>query len=212
MNDLPSSHGTTMRTAPVEDTFSLCSLESTNETVTDLPGPGRLIDKYVYQRAGRALESAIASLRRKLQTAQALPEVALELNDFRPHLEEAQNDGPSNENNHDHNHPASLYYECSLFSSSTLTASDNIGPGRTLYKLYKLGGKAIESVAGDLAHGAGYGPHATGKRIVDTYEALRYGWWKSFVDNEVVSDRMLQLEGTLFEQCKALAEYSLCVI
>ena len=37
------------------DTSSV-STYSTNATADDLPGPGRLLDKYVYQRGGRLLE------------------------------------------------------------------------------------------------------------------------------------------------------------
>ena len=32
------------------------SVTSTNATADDLPGPGRLLDKYIYQRGGRYIE------------------------------------------------------------------------------------------------------------------------------------------------------------
>ena len=38
-----------------EDTSSI-STYSTNATADDLPGPGRLLDKYIYQRGGRIIE------------------------------------------------------------------------------------------------------------------------------------------------------------
>ena len=35
---------------------STSSVTSTNATADDLPGPGRLLDKYIYQRGGRIIE------------------------------------------------------------------------------------------------------------------------------------------------------------
>lgn len=201
------------------DTISSCSLQSGNETVSDLPGPGRLIDKYVYQRGGRALEATIARLRRKRQVSNIQEQGGdIEMHTIQTEPQGTTTSHPTNatsinsealdRQNIQLQQPTSLYYECSLFSSSTLTASDNIGPGRTLYKLYALGGKALESFASNIAHDAGYGPHASGKRIIDTYEALREEWLRAFVHNEKTSTLMIKLEETVFKQCKILAEYT----
>ena len=41
-----------------DDTYSLVRTE-TNDTIDDNPGPGRIIDKYIYQRYGRKIERCI---------------------------------------------------------------------------------------------------------------------------------------------------------
>ena len=45
-----------------EDDRSSISSHSTNSTVDDNPGPGRLVDKYLYQRLGRKLEKVAIRL------------------------------------------------------------------------------------------------------------------------------------------------------
>ena len=48
---------------PPGSTLSLESLLSSSTlTASDIPGPGRLVDKYVYSRGGRALEASLARL------------------------------------------------------------------------------------------------------------------------------------------------------
>ena len=47
------------------DTSSI-STDSTNATADDLPGPGRLLDKYIYQRGGRVIERFL--MRRTMAT------------------------------------------------------------------------------------------------------------------------------------------------
>ncbi|EJD05336.1 uncharacterized protein FOMMEDRAFT_152633 [Fomitiporia mediterranea MF3/22] len=49
------------RVASVQSLNSVFShLSSSTMTASDLPGPGRILDKYVFTRGGRALERAIA--------------------------------------------------------------------------------------------------------------------------------------------------------
>lgn len=48
---------------PPESTLSLETiLSSSTLTASDIPGPGRLVGKYVYSRGGRALEASLARL------------------------------------------------------------------------------------------------------------------------------------------------------
>lgn len=63
--------------------------------------------------------------------------------------------------------------DSTLRFSPNATASDLIGPGRTLGKLFKSAGKKIESSLGRIAERAGYGPRQISYQIEGAL--LRHG-------------------------------------
>lgn len=63
--------------------------------------------------------------------------------------------------------------DSTLRYSPNATASDLVGPGRTLGKLFKSAGKRLESTLGRIAERAGYGPRQISYQIEGVL--LRHG-------------------------------------
>lgn len=76
----------------------------------------------------------------------------------------------------DFSRPPSIFASSSsVYSTSTMTRTDNPGPGRLLDKfVYQRAGRAIERTLARVAHRAGYGPVAAAQRILSAFRDERF--------------------------------------
>ncbi|KDQ58590.1 hypothetical protein JAAARDRAFT_672886 [Jaapia argillacea MUCL 33604] len=138
--------------------------DDSDDTVSDIDGPGRTVDNLI-SRVGRKLDNLRdrtfpPSDRRIEQPARVLLPRPLEnIDAFR-----------------------SLMNRRSLetLSQSDGTASDLIGPGRTLGKAFAGVGGKVEEVLGHVGARLGSGPNAIMDRIVTLLDALQRGPSGSF--------------------------------
>lgn len=131
----------------------LCSLASDNETVSDLPGPGRTLGK-AYKFLGRKLEGGLG----KAKTYHWLPHVPA-LHDTMDNSAEPPGISPDG-----------VYNLCSLPSSNE-TASNLPGPGRMLGNFYGFLGRRLGIGMSRAAERMGYGPRVVAMRIQRTWES-----------------------------------------
>lgn len=106
------------------------------ETIDDNPGPGRTLDKYVYQKGGRLLEKVAKTVKLSFSTTSyPLP------NSLRP-----------NEADHAILHDVDTVEGTTSSFSTMDTISNNPGPGRVLDKyFYQKVGRWIERVTVRIA-------------------------------------------------------------
>lgn len=109
---------------------------STNSTASNLPGPGRNLDR-LYQYAGRKLERAIFQVARRAGYEGPYAEDLMSLAE----------------------------YESSEFSENA-TTSNMPGAGRTVDRFYQFAGRKLETALNKAAHEMGYGPNAIEGRIL----------------------------------------------
>ncbi|KAI5117846.1 hypothetical protein M0805_008118 [Coniferiporia weirii] len=179
---------------------------SSDATVSDLPGPGRLLGR-LYSTLGRGLENRIGSIservnrRRRENSLQEAPALALTVPPPRhgpPSIASSSADWRA------------------AFSSSTVssdkTATNLPGPGRLLGKLYSKSGLILENRLNKIANGAGRGPDACAARIKSALlgepypdEMLVYLWAKADAND---TSTLLPQELILFRECRQLIHYA----
>lgn len=167
---------------------------STNDTASDLPGPGRTLDR-LYQFAGRKLERAIGQIAHRVGY-----------------------DGPYAEDL-----KSLAEYESSDFSTNA-TTSNMPGAGRTIDLFYQLAGRKLENALNKTAHEMGYGPNAIEKRILsqlgvnmlslrpsDREDLVWKYSWSEFRDWKSLPVLLAEKRRAVSKDCEKLLAYTQCV-
>ncbi|KAI5117266.1 hypothetical protein M0805_000997 [Coniferiporia weirii] len=169
----PSSASSSLWPSSASQT-SLCTVSeySTNATVSDMPGPGRILGK-VYSRSGRALTAGLGGVARRLRERRRRNSPVPATADPSP-----SNNAPADAQTSG----VGRSYTLSIAPSLNETASDKTGAGRLLGNLYSAGGRTLEARLSALAIRAGGGPDACAERIREslgqgaTFESQRLSY------------------------------------
>lgn len=143
---------------------------STNSTVSNLAGPGRVLGN-LYGYAGKALERALGNIVHK---AGFVPDAETNENTS------LDSDALSTTGTYDGISSCQLGHRTIygvlandasiIFSHSTnSTVSNLVGPGRLIGNLYGFTGKRLEKRLGHFAQKVGYGPEVTYQKIRTLY-------------------------------------------
>lgn len=167
---------------------------STNDTASNLPGPGRTLDRF-YQYAGRKLERAIGQIAHR-----------------------AGFDGPYAEDL-----KSLAEHESSDFSTNA-TTSNVPGAGRTLDLFYQFAGRKLENALNKTAHDMGYGPNAIERRILsqlgvnmlslrpsDREDLVWKYSWSEFRDWKSLPVLLTERRREVSRDCAKLLAYTQCV-
>ncbi|KAH8111582.1 hypothetical protein DFH11DRAFT_589433 [Phellopilus nigrolimitatus] len=179
------------------DSYYACSIltSSSTSTKSDRPGPGRVVDKYVYQPTGRLIENA---LRRVALPSGSVP------NSAPNHASKSTGYEPAKKPPRPSTIKEALLYatapealsECSLITYSTTSTRSNVaGPGRIIDKyVYQVVGRLIEKCLGRIALKVGPSPQAVVARIkilFPSYRRYRHSIRRELPNNHIAESTVV---------------------